>query len=230
MNSIVFRIKQQGTPALKLCFRSAQALLRLSLPVNRATKPFFKVLYSLHVVIREALILAVKALYYEPLFRSQCVAVGDAFMMENLPYIVGSGKITIGDNVRLSGKPSIGFSNKINHDPELIIGNHTFIGHNTSFAIAASVKIGNDCLIAGGVTIMDNDGHPVDHIKRRRGLPPDPESVKPVTIGNDVWIGKMAVILKGVTIGDRAIIGSRAVVSKSVPDDGIVVGNPGRLL
>ncbi|MFA6964168.1 CatB-related O-acetyltransferase [Bosea sp. (in: a-proteobacteria)] len=49
-------------------------------------------------------------------------------------------------------------------------------------------------------------------------------------IGNDVWIGREAVIMPGVTIGDGAIIGTRAQVAKDVPPYAIVVGNPGRVV
>ncbi len=49
-------------------------------------------------------------------------------------------------------------------------------------------------------------------------------------IGNDVWIGMEAMILPGTRIGDGAIVGARAVVSGEVPDYGIVVGNPGRVV
>ena len=49
-------------------------------------------------------------------------------------------------------------------------------------------------------------------------------------IGNDVWIGREAVILPGITVGDGAIIGARAVVSRDVPPYAVVVGNPGRVV
>jgi virginiamycin A acetyltransferase len=49
------------------------------------------------------------------------------------------------------------------------------------------------------------------------------------TIGNDVWIGRDAVIMPGVTVGDGAIIGAHAVVARDVPPYAVVVGNPGRI-
>jgi maltose O-acetyltransferase len=54
--------------------------------------------------------------------------------------------------------------------------------------------------------------------------------VRPVRIGDDVWIGTGAVILKGVTIGARAIVGAGAVVNRDVPPDVIVAGNPARVV
>jgi virginiamycin A acetyltransferase len=57
------------------------------------------------------------------------------------------------------------------------------------------------------------------------GDPPRGDTV----IGNDVWIGRDAVILPGITIGDGAIIGAHAVVSRDVPPYAVVVGNPARI-
>lgn len=53
---------------------------------------------------------------------------------------------------------------------------------------------------------------------------------KKIKIGNDVWIGANATILKGVTIGNGAVIGAGTVVVKDIPEYGVVVGNPGRVV
>jgi virginiamycin A acetyltransferase len=66
----------------------------------------------------------------------------------------------------------------------------------------------------------------------------DPEALKQAgaghrgdtVIGNDVWIGREAVIMPGVSVGDGAIIGTRAQVARDVPPYAIVVGNPGRVV
>ena len=55
---------------------------------------------------------------------------------------------------------------------------------------------------------------------------PHTRSREKITIGNDVWIGRNAVLLGGITIGDGAIVGAYSVVSKDVPPYAIVVGNP----
>jgi maltose O-acetyltransferase len=71
---------------------------------------------------------------------------------------------------------------------------------------------------------------PLDAERRRAGEPSPPESVRPVVIGNDVWIGTGAVILKGVTVGDRSVIAARAVVTRDVRPDAVVAGNPARVV
>lgn len=68
--------------------------------------------------------------------------------------------------------------------------------------------------------------HPLDAETRITGL----EYGKPVTIGNNVWIGGSAVINPGVTIGDNVVIASGAVVTKDVTDNVVVGGNPAKIL
>jgi maltose O-acetyltransferase len=86
------------------------------------------------------------------------------------------------------------------------------------------VRIGDDCQIGPNVQIYTAD-HPLDPEVRRSGL----ESGRPVTIGNNVWIGGAAIILPGVTIGDNAIVGAGSVVTRDVPAGATVVGNPARV-
>jgi acetyltransferase-like isoleucine patch superfamily enzyme len=95
------------------------------------------------------------------------------------------------------------------------IGNGTYLNRNTEIVAARSVTIGRDCKIARDVLIMDTDQHEVPGA----GL-----QIRPVEIGDRVWIGARAIILKGVTIGHDSVIGAGAVVTKSVPPRSIVVG------
>jgi maltose O-acetyltransferase len=53
---------------------------------------------------------------------------------------------------------------------------------------------------------------------------------RPVTIGNDVWIGTRTIILPGVSIGNHCIIGAGSIVTRSVPDCAIVGGNPAKII
>jgi maltose O-acetyltransferase len=87
----------------------------------------------------------------------------------------------------------------------------------------APVRIGARTLIGPRVQIYCAEHHR-DPVKRRAGL----EIARPVTIGEDVWIGGGAIILGGITIGDRAIVGAGAVVTRDVAADATVVGSPAR--
>lgn len=210
--------------------RAVRAALGFHLPVNRLTRPLFRGLYRIHVGLREGWIWGRRFFWNEPLFCSQCEAVGAGFWMEELPYMGGRGRITIGERVRISGKISIGFANITDAVPELVVGDGTFIGHGCGFNVAQSVRIGRHCLLASAVLVYDLDGHPLDADCRRGGAPTPPDRVAPVVLGDDVWVGYGATILKGVTVGDRAVVAARAVVTKDVPADVVVAGNPARVV
>ncbi|MFB6183986.1 MAG: sugar O-acetyltransferase [Haloarculaceae archaeon] len=83
------------------------------------------------------------------------------------------------------------------------------------------VEFGRDCLLGPGVHVYTAT-HPLDPDQRRRGL----EYGKPVTVGDNVWIGGQATLNPGVTVGDRSVVASGAVVTEDVPDGVVVQGNP----
>ncbi|MDW2642788.1 maltose O-acetyltransferase [Citrobacter sp. HN-141] len=87
------------------------------------------------------------------------------------------------------------------------------------------IHIGDNCMLAPGVHIYTAT-HPLDANERNSGV----ELGKPVTIGNNVWIGGRAVINPGVTLGDNVVVASGAVVTKSVPANTVVGGNPARII
>jgi acetyltransferase-like isoleucine patch superfamily enzyme len=224
------RLRRGEGPVWSRLRRLALASLSFHLPVNKFTRPVFRALYASHVFIREGWIWTRRFFWNEPLFRSQCESVGAGFQMETLPYLTGRGRIVIGENVRLSGKSSIAFGGNGTGDPELVIGDGTFIGHGCGFNIQKSVRIGRNCLLASGVLIYDADGHPLDADRRRNGESSPPEQIGAVTIGDDVWIGSGARILNGVTIGDRSVVGAGSVVTRDTPADSISAGNPARVI
>ncbi len=108
----------------------------------------------------------------------------------------------------------------------LQIGDNTFVGQNAVIASGHTLTIGDDCLIAEGVTIRDQD-HGTAPGKPYGCQPP---TFDPVRLDNNVWVGAQAVILKGVTIEDDAIIGANSVVTNDVPAREIVCGIPARPL
>lgn len=101
------------------------------------------------------------------------------------------------------------------------IGNGTYLNRRTEIIAAQRVTIGRDCLISWDVVIMDTDQH---------GHHGKPAETRPVIIGDRVWIGCRAIILKGVIIGDDAVIGAGAIVTKSVPAGAIAVGEAAHIL
>jgi len=97
----------------------------------------------------------------------------------------------------------------------LSIGTGTYLNRNTEVIAWTEVSIGRDCMIGWDVLIMDTDQHP---------LPGRDLDNRPVRIGDGVWIGARATILKGVRIGDGAIVGACAVVTRDVPAGAVVTG------
>jgi chloramphenicol O-acetyltransferase type B len=120
------------------------------------------------------------------------------------------------------------------------VGRHTYGVTEATVVHGASdcvVTIGAFCSIAAGVVIMAKADHPINLASTypfSRLFPddahPDRTTKGPVVIGNDVWIGRGALVLSGVTIGDGAIIGASAVVSKDIPPFAVAVGNPAKVV
>jgi acetyltransferase-like isoleucine patch superfamily enzyme len=104
------------------------------------------------------------------------------------------------------------------------LGGNTFIAGKMMLISKASVKIGRDCAIAWGVTVSDHDFHKLykDGVQK--------VETAPIVIGNSVWIGMNATILKGVTIGDGAVVAAGSVVTRDVPTRAVVGGNPAKII
>lgn len=105
------------------------------------------------------------------------------------------------------------------------IGERVFFNFNCVALDVAPVIIGSRTKFGPNVQVYTAT-HPLNHIKRSSGR----EYAKPITIGEDVWIGGSAVICPGVTIGDRAVIGAGSVVTKDIPADVFAAGNPCRVI
>ncbi|KIC94368.1 sugar O-acetyltransferase [Flavihumibacter solisilvae] len=107
----------------------------------------------------------------------------------------------------------------------IITGEKVFFNFNCVLLDVAPITIGNRVLFGPNVQVYTAT-HPVDYRERASGL----EFAKPITIGDDVWIGGSVVICPGVTIGNRSIIGAGSVVTKDIPADVIAAGNPCKVI
>ncbi|MDD9271605.1 maltose acetyltransferase domain-containing protein [Paenibacillus sp. GCM10023248] len=105
------------------------------------------------------------------------------------------------------------------------VGNNFYANFDCVILDVCEVRIGENCLLAPGVHIYTAT-HPLNPLERASGA----EFGKPVTIGNQVWIGGRAVINPGVTIGDNVVIASGAIVTKDIPANVVVGGNPAKVL
>jgi acetyltransferase-like isoleucine patch superfamily enzyme len=185
------------------------------------------------------LFLALRWLYYflkrvlicEPLFKAYCTSYGKRLRAGTfVHWIEGRGQIILGDDVRIGGKCSVRFAARFSDTPRLVVGDGSGIGHGCAFVIGKAITIGKHTRLSGNVTIFDSSGHRADADSRRRGLPPAPEDVREVTIGDDVWIGVRVIICPGVRVGNGAVISAGAVVNTHVPPYAVVAGNPARVV
>ena len=110
--------------------------------------------------------------------------------------------------------------------PELKIGDHSGVGIDCE--IYGPVTIG-DYVMMGPEVVIYTSGHKFDQTDVPMMMQGSTEP-KPVVIGNDVWIGRRAMIMPGVTIGDGCVIAAGAVVTKDVAPYSVVGGVPARVL
>ena len=107
------------------------------------------------------------------------------------------------------------------------------VGDDVDFALGVVVTT------KGGVTIGDRVliGYRSQILSHNHQLPKDKGRIidaghdyKPVTIGDDAWIGANCIILPGVTIGEGAVVGAGSIVTKDIPAFSIAVGNPAKII
>src|SRR5256714_14156846 len=143
-----------------------------------------------------------------------------------------AGAVVIGNHVSCYA----GCSFAIGENGRSTVGDFTLL--NGALIMAEEkIEIGSFCLVSWNVGIADSDFHPLEPAQRLidaqalapyyENRPPRPKlKTAPVKIGDNVWIGMNAVILKGVTIGENSVVAAGAVVTKSVPANTVVAGNP----
>lgn len=105
------------------------------------------------------------------------------------------------------------------------VGKRFTANFNVTILDGAPVIFGDYCMVGPG-TLIATTGHPLDPQGRRNRL----AISKPITFGNDVWIGGNCTIVGGVTVGSNVVIGGGAVVTKDVPDNCVVAGVPARVV
>ncbi len=109
-----------------------------------------------------------------------------------------------------------------------------FIGKSCSFnkqltlvtSERQNIIIGNDCMFSFGIYVRCADPHLIYDISSKKRINPS----KSVIIGDHVWIGQSALILKGTTIGSGSIVSANAVTTKKYPSNSCIAGNPARIV
>lgn len=147
--------------------------------------------------------------------------------------LLGEGTIVFGDEVEFGWPNSVGFHNGYCHveaySPGSVIefGDGAQINNNAYIkSEGPGIRIGRRALIGSFVEIFDSDFHELHPDRRRGGRPRMAE----VDLGENVFVGDGAKILKGVSVGAHAVIGAGSVVTASIPEGVIAAGNPARVI
>ncbi|WP_272701658.1 acyltransferase [Desulfovibrio sp. Fe33] len=225
-------VKEQKTPFYKLLYKIAVKVRRFSVPV---IKPFHNFLYHEWLFRRGLWHNFWRVVYYEPMFKSQCVEVGPGFRMEyagnGSTTVAGQVDIYFGKNIRMfdntwiQGVPIGGRS-------VLKVGDDSYLSPMTRIIVAERVEIGKRCLVAAKF-IADNSGHPISDVMGRMvsgGGLPSPGSIKPVKIGDFCLLGTQTIIYPGTVIGDGVVAQIGTHLKGNIPPFTIVGGNPMRIL
>ena len=150
--------------------------------------------------------------------------------LDGIAFIGPRVVLQIGKQARIElGRWSwLGHATKIRcHEGVVSIGAKTVLGQECTISAYQHVSIGRECVIADRVMLIDFDHGVVETERpvRLQGI-----YKRDVRVGNNVWIGYGACILRGVTIGDNAIVGTSAVVTRNVPANAVVAGVPAQVL
>ena len=135
--------------------------------------------------------------------------------------ITNGGRLHLGRALSVDGLP---LPTKIEVRPggELRIGSGCFVNYGVDIVAGSTVVLGDGVLVGPLVSIVDDDMHQLE--------PGRPRRVAPITIGDDVWLGRGVVVLPGTTIGDHSVIGAGSVVRGEVPARVVAGGVPARVL
>lgn len=125
----------------------------------------------------------------------------------------------------IKGNPVITAPFYCDYGVNISIGENFYTNHNVTILDGAKVTFGDNVFIAPNC-VFSTAGHAIDSEQRGKGL----EIVRPITVGDNVWIGTNVSVLPGVTIGSNTIIGAGSVVNKNIPDGVIAAGNPCKVI
>jgi acetyltransferase-like isoleucine patch superfamily enzyme len=218
---LAHRLAVANHPGARAARRLRKAVVNATLPAPRVA--FVPVLQA-YLGVRSLYWYLKRLLVAEPLFKAYCARCGRGVRTGvYVHFVEGHGRIEVGDEVLVDGRCAFTFAARFSPCPTLTIGDYTSIAHNCSFTIADRISIGRGCMVAGDVVMFDSPGHAVDPVRRAMGLPPTANQVRPITIGDNVWIGRGAIICPGVTIGDNSVISAGSVVAHDVPANTLVL-------
>ncbi len=167
--------------------------------------------------------------YAEYFLRPRCTELGGHHTIMKPWYVHISGaNIRIGRCFTAIGEPmhrvQIGVWGREAGQGRIQIGDCVLMSPGARLSASDEIVLGNGVMMANGAYITDSDWHT---LYDRTARAPEPT---PVHIGDNVWLGDHATVLKGVTIGANSVVAAQAVVTRDVPANVVVAGNPARVV
>ena len=137
---------------------------------------------------------------------------------ESVLFVRPNGKLIVNGTVRLLSGATL----QVQKEASIEIG-EAYINHNVTIIAANNMKLGNGLLISRNVTIFDSDFHKIiDSTDKQIN------TARNVEIGDHVWIGVNATLLRGTSIGEGTVIGAGSVVGGKIKEGTMAAGNPAR--
>lgn len=184
---------------------------------------------GLRARVRAFLYLGVSYLYYHLSFKKKFTSIGSVPAVWGIWNMVVYGpNISIGRNVifvAAGGSRTNLSSVRIGEiEGRISIGDNVLVMNGVRVSSAASITIGDGCMLANYCYLTDSDWHDI-HDRTSA-----PGGRAPIVLERGAWIGDSAIVCKGVRVGENSIVGAGAVVTKNVPPNTVVAGNPARVV
>ncbi|MNZ46530.1 Galactoside O-acetyltransferase [compost metagenome] len=135
--------------------------------------------------------------------------------------VKNKGEFIVGRNVSFHAKP-LPSSIAVEKHAKLWVGDNVFFNYGLDIGCTKSIRIGSNTIIGPMVNMIDTNFHPVDSEDRSQS--------KDITISDNVWIGRGAVILPGVTIGENSVIAAGSIVTRDIPPNVLAGGTPAKVI
>lgn len=126
---------------------------------------------------------------------------------------------TVGEEVHV--EPGL----RVDYGENIHVGENFYANFNSVLLDVCPIHIGRNVMLGPRVSLVTPE-HPINPVERNSGL----EFGRPITIGDNCWLGADVTVIGGVTLGDNVVVGAGSVVTKSFDDNVVIAGNPARVI